>query len=87
MAANRRLAPCRSQGQAEAFTRITSQRVGTVFDRTRVAVHALQKEIHHAQASRIGNQFPATYKAEVSGKTLAAGFSLAFSDPCPCRSG
>ena len=59
------------EDQAEALARITGQRVGTGLDRTRVAVHAVQKEIHHAQASRIGNQFPAA----VSGTALAAGSS------------
>ena len=53
------------------MARIASQRVGPGLDRTRVAVHAVQKEIHHAQASRIVNQFPAA----VSGKALAAGSS------------
>ena len=53
------------------MARITGQRVGSGLDRTRVAVHAVQKEIHHAQASRIGNQFPAA----VSGTALAAGSS------------
>ena len=49
----------------EAFARITGQRVGSGFDRTRIAVHAVQKQIHHAQASRIGNQFPAADKARL----------------------
>ena len=62
----------------EALARITGQRVGTGLDQTRVAVHAVQKEIHHAQASRIGNQFPAAHKANLSGKALAAGFSSLF---------
>ena len=64
----------------EALARITGQRVGTGLDRTRVAVHAVQKEIHHAQASRIGNQFPAAHKAGLQMLFLILVHVVVFDD-------
>ena len=45
-----------------------------------VAVHAVQKEIHHAQASRIGNQFPAANKAGLQMLFLILVHVVVFDD-------
>ena len=54
--------------------------IRTGLDRTRVAVHAVQKEIHHAQASRIGIQFPAAHKAGLQMLFLILVHVVVFND-------
>ncbi|WP_455429544.1 hypothetical protein [Neorhodopirellula lusitana] len=68
------------EDQAEAFTRITGPRVGTGLDWKRVTVHAVQKEIHHPQANRIGNQFPAADKAGLQMPLLILVHVVMFDD-------
>ena len=72
------------EDQAKAFARITGQRVRTGLDWTRVAVHAVQKEIHHAQASRIGNQFPASDKAGLQMPLLVLVHVVVIDDKIKC---